>query len=131
MVIERLITRLAFAIALAAAVPLDAQQIDLVAAKQDQDARLQAFRQQLDAAKTTFNEPAVAELTKKLDAIRAEDLWSKTEGAPAMTIRDGDTFAPFNFAVLSDTHLSERQGPQRLERALELIGQRHDIAFAL
>jgi predicted phosphodiesterase len=131
MIFERLITRVAFAFALAAAVPLLAQQIDLVAAKQDQDTRLLTLQQQLDAAKTKSDDAALAELTKKLDAIRTEDLWSKTDGAPAMTIRDGDTFAPFNFAVLSDLHLSERQGPQRLQRALDLIGQRHDIAFVL
>src|SRR4051812_1976963 len=131
MVFERLISRLTFAITLVVGVPLLAQQIDLVAAKQDQNERLQSLQLQLDAAKAKPDEPAVAELTKKLDTIRAEDLWSKTDGAPAMTIRDGDTFAPFNFAVLSDTHLSERQGPQRLQRALDLIRQRHDIAFVL
>src|SRR4051812_9872640 len=67
------------------------QQTDLVVAKQDQDARLQALQQQLDAAKA---EPdagdAVAELTKQIDAVRAEDLWSKTDGPPALTLQPGE-----------------------------------------
>src|SRR5213592_2946662 len=37
----------------------------------------------------------------------------------------------FKFAVLADLHLSERQGPVRLDRALEMIRRRSDIAFVL
>src|SRR4051812_22181229 len=108
------------------------QQADLVVAKQDQDARLQALQQQLDTAKAKpESADAVAELTKQIDAVRGEDLWSKTDGPPALTLQPGDAFHPFNFAVLSDLHLSERGGPQRLAKALELISQRHDIAFVI
>src|SRR5438552_13528016 len=42
-----------------------------------------------------------------------------------------EPFHPFSFAVLSDLHLSERQGPQRLDKALEMIRGRKDIAFVL
>jgi predicted phosphodiesterase len=42
-----------------------------------------------------------------------------------------ETFQPFSFAVLSDLHLSERQGPARLDRALAMIRQRKDIAFVI
>jgi predicted MPP superfamily phosphohydrolase len=48
---------------------------------------------------------------------------------PAATTQPG--FQPFNFAVLSDLHLSEHQGPERLDRALQMIADRHDIAFVL
>jgi predicted phosphodiesterase len=48
-----------------------------------------------------------------------------------MELVSDDDFHPFNFAVLSDLHLSERKGPERLERAMQLIGARHDIAFVL
>jgi len=51
--------------------------------------------------------------------------------ASAQAVADADTFHPFNFAMLSDLHLSERKGPQRLERALEMISARKDIAFVI
>jgi hypothetical protein len=41
------------------------------------------------------------------------------------------SFHPFSFAVLSDLHLAEHQGPERLDRALQMIADRHDIAFVL
>jgi predicted phosphodiesterase len=40
-------------------------------------------------------------------------------------------FSPFNFAVLSDLHLSEHNGPARFEKALDMIHQRGDVAFVL
>jgi predicted phosphohydrolase len=40
-------------------------------------------------------------------------------------------FHPFKFAVLSDLHLSEHQAPERLDRAMQMIANRHDIAFVL
>jgi len=51
----------------------------------------------------------------------------------AMPVRSAsaDAFHTFNFAVLSDLHLSEHQGPERLDRALSMIAERHDIAFVL
>jgi predicted phosphodiesterase len=42
-----------------------------------------------------------------------------------------NAFHPFSFAVLSDLHLSERQGPARLNRALQMIHDRQAIAFVL
>ena len=106
-----------------------AQQVDLVSAKHEQEARLEAMRQQLDAAKTDAQ--TASQLQQEIDAIHAEDLWAKTQGERPIELHPGDGFHPFNFAVLSDLHLSERQGPQRLDRALELIAQRRDIAFVL
>lgn len=40
-------------------------------------------------------------------------------------------FKPFDFAVLSDLHLSERQGIARLNAALKMIHDRGDIAFVI
>lgn len=108
-----------------------AGEIDLVDAKTTQDAQLHQLQEQLDAAKAKGDTDAATALANKMDSVREEDLWSKTDGTPAMTLETGEGFHAFNFAVLSDLHLSERQGPQRLERALELISQRHDIAFVL
>src|SRR5437868_3134071 len=51
--------------------------------------------------------------------------------AVAVAADAAEPFRPFSFAVLSDPHLSERQGPQRFERALQMIHDRKDIAFVL
>jgi predicted phosphodiesterase len=109
-----------------------AQEIDLVAAKQDQDARLTTVNQQLTAAQTAGNADQVAALQKQLTDLHAQDPWHPSSGPPALTLHpDQHTFSPFNFAVMSDLHLSERQGKQRLNKAFDLIAQRHDLAFVL
>lgn len=110
---------------------LHAQQVDLVAAKHDQDARLHQALGQLADAQARNDDASAAKLSEAIKAIQAEDLWSKTEGEPAMKLEGSEGFHPFNFIVMSDLHLSERQGPQRLDQAMHLIGQRHDIAFVL
>jgi predicted phosphodiesterase len=106
-------------------------QVDLIAAKQDQDARLTAVQQEIDAAKTKADSNAIADLEKKADAIRAEDIWDVKTGPAALELKPGIEFHPFNFAMLSDLHLSEKQGPERLKRAFELISKRHDLAFVI
>ena len=40
-------------------------------------------------------------------------------------------FQPFNFAIVTDLHLSEHNGLPRLRQAIELIGAHRDIAFVL
>ena len=51
--------------------------------------------------------------------------------SPAAKAGNDASFHPFSFALLSDLHLSERQGPQRFERALQMVRDRKDIAFVL
>ena len=104
-------------------------QVDLVLAKRDQDARLQELHKQLHEAKAKGAD--TAEIEQQIEAVNKEDLWSKSDGTPAIELSQSESFHPFNFAILSDLHLSERQGPQRLARALQLINQRKDIAFVL
>jgi len=120
-------------LAMLTACPASAQQVDLVAARQDQDARIARLMAQQSAAQTSGDAQAVADAQKKIDQIRAEDLWSASQGPKALELPPSTAtdFHPFNFAVLSDLHLSERQGPQRLDRALSLIADRADIAFVL
>jgi predicted phosphodiesterase len=116
---------------LLAAVPARGQKIDLVAAKQDQDARIKSLEEQVGAEKLKANSTEVEALEKKLAAVRGEDLWSATTGTPAMKLQTGEGFHPFNFVALSDLHLSERKGKERLAKALELISKRQDIAFVI
>src|SRR5205814_8688878 len=49
----------------------------------------------------------------------------------SLALAQNERFGDFKIALLSDLHLSERQGPQRLDRALEMIRARGDIAFLL
>lgn len=49
----------------------------------------------------------------------------------AYTQQSSEKFKPFHFAVLSDLHLSERQGMARLDKALQMIHDRGDIAFVI
>src|SRR3954454_22799066 len=96
-------------LALLAARPASAQQVDLVAAWQDQDARVASLMAEQSAAQTNGDAQAVADAQKKIDQIRAEDLWSASQGAKALELPSSTAtdFHPFNFAVLSDLHLSE------------------------
>lgn len=100
-----------------------AAEVDLVAAAQGRDARLAQLRSTSNAA---------PDVEQQIDAIRHEDPWSPSDGPAVLALQPSDTeFHPFNFAVLSDLHLSERKGPQRLQKALDLLSKRHDIAFVL
>jgi predicted phosphodiesterase len=111
-----------------------AQEFDLVAAKADQDARLSQLMQQQAVARARGDEMTASDAQKKIDTTRGEDLWSAKSGEPALNLSaapDETGFHPFNFAVLADLHLSEPGGPQRLDKALDLISHRHDIAFVL
>ena len=42
-----------------------------------------------------------------------------------------NAFAPFSFAVITDLHLSERQGMAQFDRFVEMIDAREDIDFVL
>ena len=44
---------------------------------------------------------------------------------------EDNAFAPFSFAVITDLHLSERQGRARFDRFVDILAARHDIAFML